>query len=769
MNHKQLHEEQEKRERQSDPSYAIASELDRIAHSPRDFIASVREKRDELLRGNYRPIYAIPFLSLTPEQLCEVTLKTTISNLLIFERKNREQVENSSSSESDEFLSVSHLACAIGKNCRELRKKDVSHHREVNVKELFERKGKYKDLTKAWKEIKENLPVNKWKEKDRDVYLGAILIHLFEATQLIRLRLYPIRSYRSEETEVHRLEFGDVEVKQGAPSTPKKMWIVERGRDFENFLGSKGVLSTVAHLPMLVQPKSWEVKEAGGFLTALPRPLIPAKYNHLPQPKGWAISNSFREAVNSLQNTEWTFSYEQLELMKKCLDCPDNEIRDKCKEDKVQFFLNIEKEMGRNKHPNFYFPYHFDYRGRVYSSKSFLQPQGSDTEKSLLQFSEGKEMTDKGVEWLKIHVGNQFGIRGPFDDRIKWVEDNESEIILCSKDPVKNRRWLEAAKPWCFLRAAIELRHLSEGKLNQTHLPVGVDGTCNGLQHIAALSRDNTLGKLTNLIPSDVPNDIYKSVADAMMVNRFSASIIEEIGKFIDIDRRFTKAATMTIPYGIGRSKVTEKYASMFEEQGLNKYRAKNLAKTISPVVWEAIDSTLGNTVFEIQGWLQKVAKSVSESGQPIDWETPCGFRFVQRIVETNESRKKINDIPFSFTLRKRVKKFSASEQKQKIFPNLIHALDASHMIGTVHALQKRKKHRSFCMIHDDFRTHAPNMPELNEVLREEFIRIYDSKNLLAEFVETQRGRCKSTNLPDPPSLGELDISQVQNSDYFFS
>ncbi len=36
------------------------------------------------------------------------------------------------------------------------------------------------------------------------------------------------------------------------------------------------------------------------------------------------------------------------------------------------------------------------------------------------------------------------------------------------------------------------------------------DGTCNGLQHYAALARDSGCGAAVNLLPADRPQDVYQ-------------------------------------------------------------------------------------------------------------------------------------------------------------------------------------------------------------------------------------------------------------------
>ena len=45
-------------------------------------------------------------------------------------------------------------------------------------------------------------------------------------------------------------------------------------------------------------------------------------------------------------------------------------------------------------------------------------------------------------------------------------------------------------------------------------LPCFQDGSCNGLQHYAAMGRDVIGGASVNLTPSSVPQDVYSDVAE---------------------------------------------------------------------------------------------------------------------------------------------------------------------------------------------------------------------------------------------------------------
>ena len=56
-----------------------------------------------------------------------------------------------------------------------------------------------------------------------------------------------------------------------------------------------------------------------------------------------------------------------------------------------------------------------------------------------------------------------------------------------------------------------------------SHQPVHQDGSCNGLQHYAALGQDTYGAKQVNLLPADRPQDVYEEVKFAFL-SRFHDS-----------------------------------------------------------------------------------------------------------------------------------------------------------------------------------------------------------------------------------------------------
>ena len=124
---------------------------------------------------------------------------------------------------------------------------------------------------------------------------------------------------------------------------------------------------------------------------------------------------------------------------------------------------------------------------------------------------------------LTLHptqVANLFG--GGIDkkclaEREQFSVDNMRLISDSALQPLDGHRWwLQAEDPWQCLAACIELHEAlqcPDPKAFLSRLPVHQDGSCNGLQHYAALGRDEDGGKAVNLLPGDSPEDVYKCVA----------------------------------------------------------------------------------------------------------------------------------------------------------------------------------------------------------------------------------------------------------------
>jgi len=127
-----------------------------------------------------------------------------------------------------------------------------------------------------------------------------------------------------------------------------------------------------------------------------------------------------------------------------------------------------------------------------------------------------------------------------------------------ARNPLSGKRWwLQAESPWQTLASCIELANILDSKDPQnfvSHLPVHQDGTCNGLQHYAALGGDIVGAREVNLLPSNSPQDVYSGVSKlvAERIER-DAKVGHEIAKLLigKIERKIVKQTVMTSVYGV--------------------------------------------------------------------------------------------------------------------------------------------------------------------------------------------------------------------------
>jgi DNA-directed RNA polymerase len=176
--------------------------------------------------------------------------------------------------------------------------------------------------------------------------------------------------------------------------------------------------------------------------------------------------------------------------------------------------LNIAGRMGDGP---IWFPMSLDFRGRMYCDPQFYTPQGSDLAKGLVRFNRGVPLGERGLHWLKVHAANCFGVdKVSVEERVAWVDASSSKIRSVAAEPLVEKWWHEADSPVQFLAACVELAAAwSTGQAQNfvSYLPIMVDGSCNGIQHLSALSRDAQAGAFVNLLPAESPSDIYGRVA----------------------------------------------------------------------------------------------------------------------------------------------------------------------------------------------------------------------------------------------------------------
>ena len=322
----------------------------------------------------------------------------------------------------------------------------------------------------------------------------------------------------------------------------------------------------------------------------------------------------------------------------------DRQKHAKLKEEKYSLWCSALYRLSLAKHFQdqvLWFPHNVDFRGRCYPIPSQLNHMGADLPRSLLVFARGKKLGPNGFYWLKLHCINLTGTlkRESIATRIAHVDSILDKILDSARDPLEGERWwLESDDPWQTLSACIEIKKALEhpgGVEDYTcHLPIHQDGSCNGLQHYAALGRDRLGAEAVNLVPAEKPGDVYSLIASIVEEKRqMDSREGSEIAKILEghIKRKVVKQTVMTTVYGV--TKFGAKLQIKKQLKDIRDFPVDSIDDASKYVASKTFDSL--NEVFEssqrIQAWLTSCAGVISKDDKSqVSWNTPLGFPVVQ-------------------------------------------------------------------------------------------------------------------------------------------
>lgn len=462
----------------------------------------------------------------------------------------------------------------------------------------------------------------------------------------------------------------------------------------------------------------------------------------------------------------------------------------------------------------FYFPHVLDFRGRMYPIPVDLNPQGEDLARGLLTFANGRPVDEDAAKWLAIQVCNTFGHdKVPFEERVQWTLGREETWRRIAADPLANREWAaskgpdKVSDPWQHLAAILEwVRYLEEGPGMVSALPIRIDGTCNGIQHLSAMIRDEEGGASVNLTPGYEPHDIYREVGELVeaelrrVSSQDEASLVteREVGRHDaavswlhalggTVPRSLAKRPVMILPYGGTREAARKSILEWMDKEGQNRgtalfdeERRYTMAGFLADVMMAVVRRKLTRAV-SVQEWLQDVAKLTADNsdGAPLTWFTPVGFLVRQFYGQRQETK-----IKTAYDSGDRIKivhwettaELDRKRQLQGIAPNFTHAMDAAVLMETIR-WAKSARLTEFTAIHDAYGTVAADVALLHAGLRRAFVKLYAEHDPLGDFLAAcqdtaktyRRAKGLDENLewPARPTEGTLDIRQVMSSYYF--
>lgn len=448
------------------------------------------------------------------------------------------------------------------------------------------------------------------------------------------------------------------------------------------------------------------------------------------------------------------------------------------------------KEMGQ--FDQFFFPHNLDFRTRIYPIPTDLTPQSSDFSKGMLRFARPTRLGKEGHFWLGVMVASHWGEdKLSPKDRFKFAQDYllKGMVEACVDDPFENREWLQADKPFQFLAAAHEwvwANRLENPYEFMSRQPGNLDGSCNGAQHLSIMARDVVGATATNCRADWATGgerfDLYMEVADRVwqQVQKDAAQgnpvALEWVPKMQEAaDRRkVVKRSVMTVPYGVTEFGVAEFMIkdSHVSETAENQWDS---ARYMRDLIMSSIDETLSNGR-KLQLWFMECARRCAEAGLPMSWDTPAGSKVTQ--AYRNLIQKRVRSFDTRFYIYEEPKegeddddfymRVGMNERKMATAapPNAVHSCDASHLQITTCRMHDAGI-RDFSMIHDSFGCPLAYVGLMRNILRQSIVDMYQD-DYLQKFKASVEGY-SGLEMPEPPSLGEFDINEILDSEFFFA
>jgi len=600
-----------------------------------------------------------------------------------------------------------------------------------------------------------------------------------------------------------------------------------------NALGN--IMTNANRLPMIVPPVPFDNDTLKGGYYKYPIPLVKAIHKeHRAFIKGKDYSKVI-PVVNKLQAVPWKFNSRVIDVMTDIFENNMLDPRNRSKLPKLfgglptasvykvdelvkkeefgrlkngwelgkeafhsytkaknEMYILLDKEMGNRlalmfalsvytkmcDYDAIYFPQQLDYRGRVYPHPTFVSIQQPSYIKAMLEFADGEVLDAVGMDGLKIHLSNCFGNdKAPFDERIKFIEDNLEDILKTAQDPIEHIfYWTQADSPFEFLAGCFALDDALKGL--PVTLPIQLDSTCSGIQMYSGLLLDEEGALAVNVI-GDTRQDIYGKVADKVNsylelgeypqmiefkdsegAERIVSTIIEAESIKGKIKRAHVKKNVMTLPYNASFRGMQDQVRADFEDI---KFNGDAFWKGEFWVVVRLLATLNSKGIYEIvkgavkgQEYFKDCAKALK---RPATWLTPIynlpimqpAYKTDTHIVQTLIGR---------LSVQYSTDELDRRSQVNAIAPNIIHSIDSTVLYGTV----DKFKETHIGTIHDCFLCHPNYWRDMQEAFKDAYIEIMESNPM--EFIGRQ---LDPEGLIEIPMINTLNLKDVKNSKYIIS
>lgn len=629
-------------------------------------------------------------------------------------------------------------------------------------------------------------------------------------------------------THVNLIELRNTGKKSKA-SVQTVYWTDDFLEDVES-LHALAATATPIKKPMRVPPLPWSVNEEtgnleGGYYMVADRIYRTEWHPHKLTPSAEAI-----KALNTIQQTSWEINQDVYNFLvrnpqlapsvplSKPVRLPKELYETMSVEDQATFRQQFQDESARFVSQNskaitfrrqmlhaqelkgkpFWQPHNFDFRGRLYPSNQMLTSQGDDVSKALIQFYNGSPLGWTGLDALKIHAANCYGKdKLSLKERIAFIDDLVPQIEKFDDDKVALTVIAYADEPMSFYAVCKELNKAlkhPDTKQFVSHLPIAVDGTCNGLQILSLLGKDSVGAEKTNCTSASTRKDLYLEVARSVQLqidnllqteppHSCLGAVAQSWNALMQDDlkaRKVVKRAVMTTAYGVTREGIREQLVAdrhcdtlsipkTAEFAGLTPIQARHkLAGYMRDWIIEARVTVVVEAV-KIMDYFKEIATVLAKEQRSLKWKTPDGCIVEQKYVVLKDTPVRTFD-NWMRRLRRPTNTIQPSKMAGAAAPNIVHSLDAT-MCRMVANRLADENITDMAFVHDSYAVHARHLSRLNEIIREVAVELFEGNWISDHFHPLQVAMLRgTTDLRDPPRQGDLDVgAEVSRATYFFS
>nr|BBH42977.1 RNA polymerase [Marophrys sp. SRT127] len=353
--------------------------------------------------------------------------------------------------------------------------------------------------------------------------------------------------------------------------------------------------------------------------------------------------------------------------------------------------------------PKFYFPQFLDWRGRFYAIGEYIGYQSHKVGLSLLRFAKPKPLGVTGLTYLKLYGARLYGIGVSNEQRLEWVDKHHSLIMQM------DTAFLKRAKEFpLFIGFCLEYRacmRCEEPTLFESTLPILMDCTCNGLQHLSCFILDSKLSTLVNLHKSQHIEDLYQHVANALN---------KKLKLEWKIKREMVKLIVMTVPYNASEYTASEYFIQKFVynpqenmysppdnlDVKLDYKTLYHLGKKVYRCFYKDNPKLAG-----VVSYFKDMSNLMSSFNCGVEWITPSGLTVQQEYVSFDVVKTKGLWKTRDMSISVPSDKINKRKQRDGLMPNVVHSFDAANIVATAKVLHK--KNIEFFTIHDCFAAHA--------------------------------------------------------------